>query len=175
MNAIGQLSEVLEGTGRPCLLIGGHALARYGVIRQTLDIDLMIATEDMGAFRTALGSLGYLPTEASAIFQRFELAAEMLPPIDLLFVSPQTMTALCEGAVSHTTPYGDYLVPAFDALLALKVHALKNASGRFLKDGGDIVSLLKSAGKGIDTIAPICERFGTPVIEKELRFLYECD
>ena len=170
-----QLSDVLLRTGCPCLLIGGHALACYGVVRQTMDVDLMIATDDLSAFSEALAVVGYAPTDASAIFQRFEQATGAWPPLDLLFVSPPTMAALFEGAVPHTMLHGDFLVPAFDALLALKVHALKNASGRFLKDGGDIVALLKAAGKGIDTIAPICERFGTPTIEKELRFLYACD
>jgi hypothetical protein len=175
MNSTSQLASVLSGTGCPCLLIGGHALARYGVVRQTLAIDFMIVADDLARFRTALATLGYAPTDASAIFQRFEQANAATPPVDLLFVSPETMVALREGAVSHTSAAGDFLVPDFDALLALKVHALKHASGRFLKDGGDIVALLKAAEKGIDYMTSICKRFGTPVIEKELRFLYECD
>ncbi len=42
------LAGELAGRKDEVLLIGGHALAAYGVMRQTFDVDLMIAEETRG-------------------------------------------------------------------------------------------------------------------------------
>jgi hypothetical protein len=57
--------DMLAHCSRPFLIVGGHALAAHGVVRQTIDIDCLIAAEDEEIFEANLTAGGYVPAARS--------------------------------------------------------------------------------------------------------------
>jgi hypothetical protein len=49
----------LPEAGIPCIMIGGHAVNHYGVIRATQDIDFMIAASASDAVKRIMRDAGF--------------------------------------------------------------------------------------------------------------------
>ncbi len=56
-----KLTRRLKEEGIPYALIGGMALAAHGLVRMTQDVDILLTTEGLGAFRERCVGRGYVP------------------------------------------------------------------------------------------------------------------
>src|SRR5262249_664844 len=79
----------LNEAGVPFLVIGGHAVVLHGHLRNTLDLDLLIADSKLAMARAALIKLGYRTYFETDAFLQLQ-APEHLPPLDLMIVDDQT-------------------------------------------------------------------------------------
>jgi hypothetical protein len=73
----------LNEAGVPFLVIGGHAVVLHGHLRNTFDLDLLIAESKLAAARAALNDLGYRTYFETDAFLQLQ-APENLPPLDLM-------------------------------------------------------------------------------------------
>lgn len=73
-----QLATIAAERRIPMLLIGGHALQAYGVTRQTLDVDVLIAEAHAASLEEALLQVGYTVQARSEIFARHRHASQLL-------------------------------------------------------------------------------------------------
>ena len=48
------LFDLLAASQRPLLVVGGHALTAYSVVRQTIDVDCLVAADDINALAQIL-------------------------------------------------------------------------------------------------------------------------
>jgi hypothetical protein len=79
------------------LVIGGHAVVLHGHLRNTFDLDLLIAESKLAPARASLTKLGYRTYFETDAFLQLQ-APEDLPPLDLMIVEiePSVMIAMME-------------------------------------------------------------------------------
>lgn len=123
------------------LMIGGHAVTALGHARATFDLDLLIPRSSAQDWSTALAGLRYGKFSESANFHQYEAPSDFtLPPIDLMLVDEDVFDAL-ELTKTNAEPIA---VPSVEAMIALKLHAAKQAHrSESEKDWSDIIALFK--------------------------------
>ena len=155
----------LASSGVECLLIGGFAVNHYGYTRNTLDIDLMIASDKKDAVRRIMAQAGFTNVAAHENVTFFNRPGSPLR-VDFLHVDAQTFAQLLAGA-SAVVLHGKLLrVPSLCDLLAMKFFALAQAPERRMeKDLPDIayLSILNSLDLERD-LHPLAQRDATEEI-----------
>ncbi|MCC7300634.1 MAG: nucleotidyl transferase AbiEii/AbiGii toxin family protein [Verrucomicrobia bacterium] len=176
MNRIEQINRVFDTIGRKIpeagvrfLLIGGHAVNHYGYTRATMDVDFMIAAEDVPTIRKVMKTAGFSNVSEGKTVIFFSNPESPLR-IDFLPVDSNTMQQLLKGSVKINYGGADLSVPCLNDLLAMKLFALKNGSSmRRDRDFYDVVQLVIANGLDTETdLKPLCERFATATLFKEL-------
>jgi len=156
------LAEISEENHIPILLIGGHALQAYGVSRQTVDVDVLVADANAGAVGAALQRAGYAQVVRSEIFARFRHPSIVLADVDVLFVDGDTATRMSGQAKQWMVGETTCLVPALAHLVAMKLHATRCNPQRGLRDFADIVELVRANPGGVsqDELRGLCVKYG---------------
>ena len=164
------LFDLISRFERPLLIIGGHALSAHGVVRQTVDLDCMIAVENRDAFDKHLRDGGFTQVSATENFARYTHQSDMAPDVDILFVDAPTLEKLLASATPLHRGEVELQVPALPHLIALKLHAIRNNPARQAGDLGDIVRLLAANPGAVpaEELATICQRFGPEGIVDKL-------
>lgn len=165
--------DLLARFQRPLLVIGGHALGVYGVSRQTLDVDCLIAAEDRSLLDDFLREGDFSLLGSTENFARYTPKSPLLPEVDVLFVDETTFAKLLPAAVPLSLHTEGLRVPALAHLIALKLHAIRNNPLREARDLGDIAELLRANPESVSQteLAALCDQFGTPGIETKLKSL----
>lgn len=125
------------------LLIGGRALEAHGYVRMTKDVDLLIAHSDTSGMSRLLEKAGFIQRGVSEICSRWQHNSLMQEDVDLMFVNPTTFEKLYSSALDWKLDNISIKVPSVANLIALKLHAIRNAPDRINKDGLDITTLMK--------------------------------
>ncbi len=157
------LYQRFERDGIPLLLAGGWAVCHHGYSRFTRDVDWICSRADEGRALTLMASLGFR-TAFESMATRFQLINRPeFPPIDLLWVSPETFAKMAMTD-QRTGLHGNIPVIDLESLLAMKLHALKDQDEREGKDLLDIRLLLKENAHAITEprLHALCERFAGP-------------
>ena len=92
------------------------------------------------------------------------------PPVDVMLVDEMTFAKLLARSVAYEFGEVTLRVPALLHLIALKLHAMKNAPERAHKDFADIIELLECNQRAVSAreLEEVCERFGPPGIFEKL-------
>ena len=165
--------DLLAKCSRPFLIVGGHALAAHGVVRQTIDIDCLMAVEDQAAFEGNLTCASYRETARTENFARYAGQSPDLPEIDILFVDASTFAKLQLESIPLRRGAHEFHVPNLPRLIALKLHAIRNEPRRERRDLSDIAELLRlNPGRISATeLSELCEQFGPVGISDKLQAL----
>jgi predicted nucleotidyltransferase len=154
----------LQATGAlRFLLIGGYGLEGHSVVRDTRDIDFLIATEALPDVEKILFDLAFQRDSLTKLCGNYVHVLDKVIPVDVMLVDRPTMDKLW----SDKTPYNffgnEVFVPSVKSYIALKLHALKWNPKRIAKDGPDIVNLMAARPDemSMEELAQMCERFGT--------------
>jgi nucleotidyltransferase AbiEii toxin of type IV toxin-antitoxin system len=163
--------DLLASCPRPFLVVGGHALAAHSVIRQTIDIDCLIAVEDQSLFEATLTAGGYQMEARTENFARYASKSPILPEIDVLFVDASTFKKLEEASIPLRRGKHQFRVPGLSQLIALKLHAIRNEPRREMRDLPDIIELLRlNPGKiNAGELRELCDKFGPSGIGTRLQ------
>jgi hypothetical protein len=154
--------DMLSRAPHPLLIVGGHALAAHGVIRQTIDIDCLIIADDRERFAAHIATGGYRQIARTDNFARYAHTSPDVPAIDALFVGADTFAKLKEETVPLRRGSHEFRVPGLSQLIALKFHAIRNDPRREYRDLPDIAELLRlNPGKiSRSELEDLCRRFG---------------
>jgi hypothetical protein len=124
-------------------IIGGVALAAYGLVRMTLDVDLLVegrAQDDLVQF---LESLGFATLHRSTGYSNHLHPEPTWGRLDCVYVRGATSDQIFATCRAVKVPGGLELpLPKPEHLAALKVLAMKNDPGRTFQDLADIQFLL---------------------------------
>jgi hypothetical protein len=164
------LAEISEAAGLSMLFIGGRALQAYGVIRQTLDVDVLISERQAKPLGEALRRIGYAEVVRSEIFARYRHASPDLADVDVLYLDADTadkMSRQAQACVLDGTPCR---VPDLSHLVALKLHAIRQNPAREPRDFADIVELLRANPEriGRDDLRRLCAKYGPEGLGQKL-------
>ncbi len=155
-------SHQLSAAGVDCLLIGGFAVNYHGYTRNTLDVDFMIAAEQLDVVKNIMKQAGFtniIIEENVAFFSSPGIPVR----VDFLRVSPDTMRTLLFHAISANVQGFSLKIPALKDLLAMKIFALsQDIPRRMGKDLADItyLSVLNNLDLESD-LRPLCSQFGS--------------
>jgi hypothetical protein len=142
------LYDRFQREGIPLLLAGGWAVCHHGYSRYTSDIDWICSRANEASAKEVMASLDFdIAFEAMAT--RFQHKKHPdLAPVDLPVID-------------------------FEALLAMKLHALKDDKEREGKDILDIRFLLAENPRAIteDHLRVLCERYAGPGAYNHVRMI----
>jgi hypothetical protein len=171
MPVFGPVLRTLEKAHVPYLVIGGHAVILLGFLRNTFDLDILIAEEFLNSARLALGGIGYSKYFETDAFLQLQAPVE-LPPVDLMIVDAQTFSRLIRFTEHRVLDGERILIPDALRLVALKLHAIRSATrSRQETDWQDIVGILRAARQDLENteFKEIVERYGGPAALAEIR------
>jgi len=156
------ISRELPAAGVECLLVGGMAVNHYGYTRGTLDVDLMIAADDLGTVRDIMLRGGYTNFSIQAVVAFFNEPGTALR-VDFLQVESVTMKKLMARACPILIHGIRLAVPSLADLIAMKLLAAHHgAAARGEKDLSDIAHL--AIFNGLDPerdILPLCRHYAS--------------
>ena len=133
-------------------IIGGFALEAAGVMRATMDIDLLVLANDQNIIKSIMISNGYELVFESKEVITFIGSNDSLGRIDFLLAHRKYTLAMLERAQKKSVLQGRikiYVVEPED-LIGLKIQAVANDQYRFNQDMADIQMILKNKSETLD-------------------------
>jgi hypothetical protein len=141
------VSRFLDERGYRHAVIGGVALAAYGLPRTTVDLDLVVessAQEDLIGF---LDAMGYHTLHRSTGYSNHRHSDLRWGNIDFVYLKGETADEIFSECRRARGPRDlPVLLPKPEHLAALKVVAMKNDPSRSFQDMADIRFLLTLPG-----------------------------
>lgn len=128
------------------LIIGGYAVAAHGHTRATFDVDFLVRRAEREVWFARIAAAGLKLFGESNAFAQFSqpLGGDAL---DLMFVDESTFDRMWQSSEERDFGGSRAPVPCLDHLLALKLHALKQAlPHRTSKDAEDVEILTRRNG-----------------------------
>lgn len=118
-----RIIEAAAARGLQFLLIGGNAVILLGVVRNTLDIDLLVRDSDRSRWLDLLRDLKFRLYYGTDAFAQFEPSGERQVSVDLMFVDPNTWTKLATEPRIAILAGVEIPLPKPEHMVALKLHA----------------------------------------------------
>ena len=158
---LGVVSAFLEEHEYRYALIGGIALASYGLPRTTVDVDLVVDTTAQDDLIRFLESRGYKTLNRSRGYSNHLHSDPDWGGLDFVYVGGDTADRLFAACRPMQGPGGlEVPVPKPEHLAALKVLAMKNDHQRTFQEMADIRFLLTLPGVDRKEIRDYFERQG---------------
>ncbi len=150
---IDAVSTFLRDRDHPFAIIGGVAVAAYGMVRITLDVDFVTSGDAQVDLIHFLESQGYATVHRSTGYSNHVHEDPVLGRVDVVYVGGTTCEALFAGARTVDGP-GRRRIPVLrpEHLAAMKIFAIKNDPSRTLSELEDIRFLLTLEGVDRDEV-----------------------
>lgn len=166
--------DAADAAGCDFLLIGGHAVNAHGFIRTTTDFDFLLASRDLLSWSEVLKKAGYqlvAPERPIQAFAQFQPRAAGGFRVDLMLVNDATFAKLLAGSEWHEFGHRRVRVIGALHLIALKLHALREAHR--VEAGVDFLDVtqlirLKHIDIASEEFQEILNRYATPTIRERL-------
>lgn len=144
---LGLVSNFLEEKGYRYAVIGGVALAAYGLPRTTVDLDLVVESSAQDDLIRFLESRGYQTLYRSTGYSNHANPDPLWGNLDFVYLRGETADEIFSACRSGRGPRDlPILLPKPEHLAALKVVAMKNDPSRSFQDMVDIRFLLTLPG-----------------------------
>lgn len=151
----------LAERGYRSALVGGVALAAYGLARTTLDLDLVTESAAQRALVDFLEARGYETLYCSRAYSNHLSPDPDLGRVDLIYVDGETAERLFAASRALPGPGGrPAQVVSPEHLAAMKVLAMKNDPARALQDLADLRFLIQLPGLDRESVRQSFERHG---------------
>jgi hypothetical protein len=158
---LGVVSGFLEEKGYRHAVIGGVALAAYGLPRTTVDLDLVVESSAQDDLIEFLESRGYKTLNRLRGYSNHCHPDPLWGNLDFVYVGQETSRDLFSACRTAEGPRGLQIrLPKPEHLAALKVVAMKNDPGRAFQDMADIRFLLTLPGVDRHEIRDYFDRQG---------------
>jgi hypothetical protein len=158
---LGVVSGFLEEQGYRHALIGGIALAAYGLPRTTVDADLAVESAAQDDLIRFLEFRGYETLNRSPGYSNHLHSDPDWGSLDFVYVGGETADRLFAECRRPQGPGGiETPVPKPEHLAALKVLAMKNDPARTFQEMADIRFLLTLPGVDRSEVRDYFERHG---------------
>ena len=155
------VTAFLEDEGFDHALIGGLAMAAYGMPRTTIDLDLVVAGEAQDDLIKFLESQGYETLHRSTGYSNHLHEDPELGRVDIVYVRDKTSRELFADVRRAPGP-DEVEVPVLRPahLVAMKVFAMKNDPSRTFRELADIRFLMTISGLKRDEVRGYFEKHG---------------
>lgn len=155
------LQRFLDDQNVPWALIGGVALAVYGIARTTLDLDLAVEAKAQDQLVGFMEAQGFQTLHRTAGYSNHLHSDPARGRIDFVYVRGATRDQLFAEAQRLPGPRGLQVpVAKPEHLIAMKVSAVKDDPSRAFQDLADIRNLARLPGVDHDAIRHHFARHG---------------
>lgn len=155
------VANFLETRGFRYGVVGGVALAAYGLPRTTVDLDFVVEARAQHDLIQFLESEGYQTLHRSSGYSNHEHPDPSRGRVDFVYVRGETSEELFAGCRVLRGPGGkDIPVPRPEHISAMKVVAMKNDPSRIFQEMADVRFLLTLPGVDRREIEGYFERHG---------------
>lgn len=152
---------LLDEAGVRYAVIGGLAMAAYGLPRTTLDLDLVVDAGRQEDVIQGMDDLGYQTVHRSRGYSNHVHGDPALGSVDFVYVEGDTADRIFAGVRRVAGPRGSTIpVPSPEHLAAMKVLAMSNDPHRAFQEQSDIRHLITSAGADREEIRRQYARHG---------------
>ena len=159
----------LTEKGYRSAIVGGVAMAAYGLARTTLDLDLVTESAAQEELVEHLGAIGYETLHRSPGYSNHLSSNPAQGRIDFIYVAGETAERLFASARPLPGPGGVPVnVVSPEHLAAMKVLAMINDPARELQDLADLRFLLRLPGVDRDVVRQSFVRHGRLAIYERL-------
>lgn len=166
---LGELRSFLDERGCRHALVGGLAMAAYGLPRTTLDLDLVVEGGCQEALVRHLEELGYETLHRSPGYSNHVHGEDARGSVDFVYVRGETAEQLFAEVREVPGPGGRTVpVASPEHLAAMKVLAMKNDPARTFQELGDVRHLIQAAGADRERVR---EQFARHGLEERYREL----
>jgi hypothetical protein len=142
-------------------VIGGVAMAAYGMLRTTVDLDFVVAASATDDLLRFMESRGYETLRAVGGYSNHRHPDPLWGRVDFMYVSGETADKLFANCRAGLGPRGQAIpLPKPEHLAAMKALAIKNDPGRLFQDLADIRFLLALDGVDRAEIRSYLDRHG---------------
>jgi len=141
-----------EAQGIDYAFIGGFALGALGVVRSTVDVDLLVHKTDLPKIDDIFFAHGYRLSYRSENVSQYVSDVKLFGSIDLLHAFRQRALAMLQRARKMPIFAGQYEIPVIipEDLIGLKLQAAMNNPERKMLDDADIELLLAHFHNSLD-------------------------
>lgn len=157
-------------------LMGGFALGLWGVPRTTVDMDFLVALEDMESIHGVLSAAGYERVYHSENVSQYTSGLAVFGEIDIIHAFREASFNMLARAEKKKIFGGKTTIPVLvpEDIIGLKVQAMANNPSRQATDLSDIESLMELYGNKLDwsRIEEYFSLFGKSVLAGELKKKY---
>jgi hypothetical protein len=138
-----RLASYFEERRQPYAVVGGVALAAYGILRTTLDLDLAVDRSIQDDLVRCMESLGYSTLYRSEGYSNHAHADEDWGRVDFVYLRGET-SGVFFGAVRRVTgPRGrEVPVPSPEHLAAMMIQSMRDDPSRTWQEMADVRALL---------------------------------
>ena len=168
------IANEFEQAGIVFVVAGGFAVNVHHVTRQTLDVDLLIAVDDVEKASRVLQAAGYQKGLGSPVVARFKGDGKIFLDIDLMLMDPETLRKILKQSQATSIAGHSFRVLSLEHLIAMKFHAIKNDPiTREPKELLDIIQLARRNGMDIGgaVFRKLCNAYGTQELFKKIQLL----
>ena len=149
LSQVRETDSALKAARVEYMIVGGVAVNAHGVLRATLDLDVMVRSEDGDALDDVLTMLGY-----KSLDRRLDLAHYVRPDgtrLDVLYSRRPITARLLEHPDIARYSNLDIPIVSIEGLIGLKVQAFTDDPRR-LRDLEDIMRLIKANRDKVDMV-----------------------
>lgn len=144
---LSDLRMFLDAKGCRYALVGGLAMAAYGLPRMTLDLDLAVDGACQDDLVRHVEGLGYRTLHRSSGYSNHVHSEARQGSVDFVYVRGGTAESVFAEIRAVPGPGGETVsIPSPEHLAAMKVLAMKNDPTRAFQDLNDIRHLIRVAG-----------------------------
>ena len=155
------VESFLSERGYRSALVGGVALAAYGLARTTLDLDFVTELAAQDGLVGFLEEKGYETLHRSRGYSNHLSADPALGRLDFIYVDGETAERIFSTSRTLSGPAGEPTrVVSPENLVAMKLLAMKNDPGRELQDLADLRYLLQLPGLDRESVRQSFARHG---------------
>jgi hypothetical protein len=145
--ALEPIRAFLDERGRPWAVVGGLAMAAYGLPRTTLDLDVVVELAAQPDLVEHMEALGYETLHRSEGYSNHAHTDDVMGGVDFVYVRGETAAKLFAAVRYVPGPGGRPIpVPSPEHLAAMKVLAMRNDPARTFEELGDIRHLIAVVG-----------------------------
>ncbi len=158
---LAEVTGFLDAREQPFALVGGHGIAAFGIIRVTVDLDLIVPAATQEELVPFMESLGYETLYRSSGYSNHLHSDPDWGRVDFVYVRGETREKIFGGTRTLEGPGGvQCRVPRPEHLAAMKVQAMKQDPSRRFQELADIAALLELPDIDRDEIRGYFERHG---------------
>lgn len=168
------VSEVIQKTQVPAVLIGGFAVNFHGVMRQTQDVDFLMTEDHYNKVQALFEKAGCHEVIRNKLFARLENKKTLPMELDIVFVNQETLKGILEKAETTEIGARRFKVASLEHLLALKLHAMKqNIRRRGFRDITDVLDLAEKNRIDIKSkkFEELCLKYGDKEVHRIIQEL----
>jgi hypothetical protein len=149
---LGILSKEFNSHNIKYAVIGGFAMNAMGLVRSTIDLDLLVLTEDTAKLKTLFESLGYKCAYKTENVSQYTSPSQDLGEIDLIHAFRPVSLKMLERSKKISLLNGTISINVLspEDIIGLKVQAFSNDESRKMRELEDIHLIMKQFNKELD-------------------------